>query len=145
MSLTPEQIRNLVEFKAVSKTLKQRFPFIKKVIVPDSQEQYILLEFLNVHVNPYEMAEEFDLELETYVKSALRNGSYFSTPFLSVLFKESKNDDFVNFEEEVTKLLRDIHDSPALPRDVKLPGDKRFAISEYIIDPNTKIRDEEEV
>lgn len=145
MSFTPEQIRNLLEFKAVSKALKQRYPFIKKVIVPDLNEQYTTLEFLDVYVNPYEMAEEFDSELESFVKSAMSRGSNFSTPFPAVFFKDSKNDDFVNFEDELTKLFRDIHNSPALPQDVKLPGGKRFAISEYIIDPNTKIRDEKEV
>jgi len=90
MPSTPEQIRNLLEFKAVSKALKQRYPFIKKVIVPDSNEQYTSLEFLDVYVNPYEMAEEFDFELESFVKSAMSRGSFFSSPILTIFLKIAK-------------------------------------------------------
>ena len=145
MSLTREQILNLVEFKAISRILKQRFPFIKKVVVPDSTDGFISLQFIDVYVNPYEMAEYFDKELESYVISAMKNGSGFSSVFLPVFFKDSKSEDFINFDEELKSLFRDIHSSPALPPDVKLPGTQRFDISEFIVDPNTKIRNDQEV
>lgn len=144
MALTPEQVRNKIEYRAVVKILKQKYPFIKKVdFDEDKVNEYETLIFLNVYVNPYELAEYFDAELEDFVPWRMKRGEDFSSAFPSVYLKDKRNPDTKDYEDEVDDALKAIHQSPVIPKDEKLPGSKRFTVNNYIVDSNTKIRDEE--
>ena len=144
MSLTPEQVRNNIEYRAAVKILKQKYPFIKKVSFDEDKiNEYESLLFLNAYVNPYELAEYFDGELEDFVIFRMKKKEDFITGFPSVFLKDKTYEDLRDFEEELDDTLKSLHNSPALPREEKLSGSKRFAVNNYITDNNTKIRDEE--
>lgn len=145
MSLTPEQIKNTLEFKAVTKALKQKLPFITKVVLDKADvNRYDTLIFLKAYVNPYELAEYFDSELEGFVKYRLNKNRPFYTAYISTFLKDKSPKDFEDFEEDLNDLFKQIHQSPALPADTKLPGNKRFSLIDWENDPNVKVRDEEE-
>lgn len=144
--LTNEEVLNGLEFRAVSKILKQKYPFVKKVKLADSDvNSYESLIFLELVLNPYEFAEYFDGELENFVIKSIGRGEIFQSSYPSVFLKDKAYEELKDFDDELDDLLINIHRSPALPSDVKLPGNKRFAVSSFTTDPNTKIRDEKKL
>lgn len=139
--LTTEQVLNTLEFKAVSRILKQKYPFVKKVkLGHEDVNKYQSLIFLTLYVNPYEMAEYFDSELEPFVISALKRGEGFISAYPSMYFQNKLVSDFKDFEDELDDIFKSVHESPALPSEVKLPKSVKFAVSAISTDPNLKVR-----
>lgn len=137
-NLTYDDIVNSYEFKLTEKILKREFPWIKKLdIRPEDLEKYKII-FLDIFIDPYELAKEKDWKINWFMVGGLRKGEpsreNFLTLFFNITYEESKD-----VIKEIEDILQYVKKSPAIPRDLKLQTERQFAIGSWISMPNLEI------
>ena len=134
--MTPEELQNNYEFKVVRRALMKEYPWVKDVTFnPEELDMYNLI-FLNLIVDPLQMGEAYGYEMNPWVKSRVDRGENYHGTFPSLIF----NVQFEQGKDEVTEpidsMIREIHNSPALPEDLRLPRGRQFQVGSYIINPD---------
>lgn len=125
--LTREQLYNNYEFKLVRRILKDKYPWIKDVIVedPDKINKYNIL-FVDIIIDAEQLAQETGGEIMGFVTSSIFF-DYFSSPYLSTFFKtEERPSQYSKIQDEIDQTLVSIHTSPALPDTLKLPPNRKL-------------------
>lgn len=128
VNMTEDELKNNYEFKITKKVLLREFPWIKDVQVRGDINQYNLI-FLDIYLNPYDLQKLYGWPFMWYGPKVLREGQYFS-PHISTIFD-------IPYEEgrpvvdAIEKTIDAIHNSPAIPRDLKLPGTRSFSVGSY--------------
>jgi hypothetical protein len=135
---TLEELYNNYEFKVVKRALMRQYPWIKDVTVDPEQLTKYNLIFLNFDVDPAMLAEEMGWELNTWVKSALDRGEMYNALYLSMFFRDLGFDDTKFITNEMEKTFKDINRSPALPEDLKLKGERRLTVGDFIMNRGGK-------
>ena len=118
--MTKEEIESNYEFKLTKKTLLRQFPWIKDMVPCEDEEEYKSLCFVELIIDPFELAEERGWEVASYVSPV---GSFmqhrgFTSPYLSTYYKERESPGEV--EKQIENEMKMIHDTPAIPTDLKL-------------------------
>jgi hypothetical protein len=135
---TLEELYNNYEFKVVKRALMKQYPWIKDITVdPDQLAKYNLI-FLNFDIDPAILAEEMGWELNSWVKTALDKGEMYNGLYLSLFFRDLGFDDTKFITNEMEKTFRDINRSPALPHDLKLKGERRFSVGDFVMNRGGK-------
>jgi len=126
--LTREELYNNYEFRVVKKILKDTYPWIKDVIVEDPNKinQYNLL-FVDIMIDPYELAQQTDGTVASYLNSFF---DYFSSPYLSTFFV-SDQPTYSKIQDEIDQTLSSIHSSRALPDNLKLPKSRKLIAGSF--------------
>lgn len=126
--LTREELYNNYEFRVVKKILKDTYPWIKDVIVEDPNKinQYNLL-FVDLMIDPYELAQQIDGTVASYIKSFF---DYFSSPYLSTFFTSDLKT-YSDIQNEIDETLASIHSSSALPSHLKLPKSRKLMAGSF--------------
>lgn len=135
--MTPEDLENNYEYKVVRRALMKEYPWVKDVTFnPDELDQYNLI-FLNLIIDPAEMGESYGWEMTPWVNSAVEKGERYKGNYPSLFFKGVT---YEQGKEQVTVpmdiMLRQIHDSPALPQDLRLPSGRMFQVGTFIVNPD---------
>lgn len=134
--LTPEELENNYEYKVVKRALMREYPWIKDVTFDNDDLNKYNLIFLDLIVDPAEMGESYGYEMNSWVKSRVDRGENYHGTFPSLIF----NVPFEQGKDEVSApieiMIRDIHSSPALPQDLRLPRGRQFQVGAYIINPD---------
>jgi hypothetical protein len=116
----------------------KQYPWIKDITVdPDQLAKYNLI-FLNFDIDPAILAEEMGWELNSWVKTALDKGEMYNGLYLSLFFRDLGFDDTKFITNEMEKTFRDINRSPALPHDLKLKGERRFSVGDFVMNRGGK-------
>lgn len=136
--MSGDDLRNNYEFKVVRRALMKQYPWIKDVTFNEDELNKYNLIFLQIIVDPIEMGEAFGYELNSWIQGRLDRGEKYHGTFPSLIF----NIPFENGKSEVTKpiddMIREIHNSPALPEDLRLPRGRQFQVGHYIFNPDGK-------
>lgn len=145
--VTPTEVENNYEFKLMKKVLRQEFPWIKDIIIPDDEEinKYNLI-FLQLVIDPFMLQQEVGLPLERWIKRYLADDYYkkmnrpyaYISSYISTMFNGDKNDITRDLHNEVEKTMRSVGRSAAIPHDLKLRKGRAFSPGEYIV-PNMDI------
>jgi hypothetical protein len=131
--LTSEQLENNYEYKVVKKMIKKEYPWVIDVIPPSEKDlnEYNLI-FLDLVIDPYILQEEKEWPIIYYIIYNLKHYGTYKGTYLSVIFDVSYRESQDVIEEMIT-LAQGVKKSPALPKDLKLPENRRFSIGSFII------------
>ena len=118
--MTKEELYNNYEFKVTARALKREFPFITNVYVNEEEiNKYNRMIFFQVDINPYLLSQQYGLPLSNYVDGQLRSGGDYWGPWLSFFLKGGV-DAAGPINRAIDLLVYSIHDSPAIPQELKL-------------------------
>jgi hypothetical protein len=139
--ITYEELMNNYEFKVSKKILMREYPWIKDVVYknPNDINKYSLI-FIDLVVDPYELAEEYGWDVIWYINRRVEQGDFPNYSYLSILFDGPKSTDGAKeLQNQIERDLHSIHNSAAIPQELKLPEDRRLVIGGVYVDPNTKL------
>ena len=119
--MTKEELYDNNEFKVTARALKREFPFTTNVYVRNDEEvnKYKRMIFFEVDINPYLLSQQYGLPLSNYVDGQLRSGGDYWGPWLSFFLKGGV-DAAGPINRAIDLLVYSIHDSPAIPQELKL-------------------------
>ncbi len=127
--VTHEEINELYHFRVLKKILMRTYPWIKDVTLPEEINKYSLI-FLDITVDPWELAKQEDLTVKFYI--AMRGFDW--SPYLSTFFIESNH--IRNMVGDIEKVIEKVQKSPAIPQDMKLPKSRKFQLGTWKLSPN---------
>lgn len=128
---TLDELYNNYEFKVVKKALMREFPWIKNATVnPEDLERYNII-FLNLDFNPIELGEERGWELNPWVQKAYEDGKKYNGMYLSLFYNKITFEDSEELKEQLESLMNSVHNSPALPMDLKIEGQRTFKVGDF--------------
>jgi hypothetical protein len=134
--MTPEQLENNYEYKVAKRALMREYPWIKDVTFKPSELEKYNLIFLDLIVDPIKMGEYYGYEFNPWIMGKLNRGEYYTGNFPSLIYDIP----FERANSEVSKpidnTLRQIHNSPALPEDMRLPKSRSLQVGAYIFNPD---------
>jgi hypothetical protein len=139
--MTYEELIDNYEFKVSKKMLMREYPWIKDVQYknPNDINKYNLI-FIDLVVDPYELAEEYGWDVVWYINRRVRDGDFPNYAYLSILFDGPKSTEGAkDLQNQIEKDLHSIHKSAAIPQELKLPDGRRLTIGGVYVDPNTKL------
>ena len=132
--MTGDEVKNNYEFKVVRKTLMREFPFVKDVLVEEehlSSYKYIIP--VNLVIDPFVLALQYNVGIKPSYIRMMVNDDEFITSSLDIMF--DNRDRVRHIDGQMDKLSKEVHNSPALPPEYKLPRPIRMAL--YIVDKDS--------
>jgi hypothetical protein len=135
--LRPEELYRNYEYKVTVKALKREFPFIKDVRIDEEKINVYGLIFIDIYIDPYEMAKIYNLTPNDYIISSIMRGEgYFNIPVVtpSIFFKEGYAD-ITPITNSIDRLIDDVHDSNAIPMTMKMYHGRKLAVGGYVVIP----------
>lgn len=134
--MTPEELSENYQFNVAKKLLMKKYPWVKDVKFNSEELNDYSLIFLTLSIDPWELARKESAEVSSLLR---RNFSWMRTAsFLNIFFAG----DMKYIENEIQKTLDSIHNSPALPKEMRLPQGRKFSVLQYEIDDNAKFDEE---
>jgi hypothetical protein len=137
---TQEELDSNYTFKIIQKSLKQEFPFIKKVYLrePKGLDLWSNNIFVDVDINPYEISERYGLPLDGLTERYLRRGQEYWSPHLSMFFKLNTIEErriIGNIVNDTNYLIHSIQENAAIPDHLKFF--KKVNIGAWYANPDT--------
>jgi len=135
--ISPENLYNNYEYKVTVKALKREFPFIKDVRINEDQINKYGLIFLEMYIDPYQMAKMYDLTPSEYIMSSIMKGEdYFNGPVInpSIYFKESY-ENIRHITDGIDRLIKEVHESNAIPMTMKMFHGRGLSSGGYVVIP----------
>jgi len=134
--MTPEELKNNYEYKVVRRALMREYPWIKDVTFdPEDLDQYNLI-FLNLIVDPIKMGESYGYKLNSWIMPRVKSGEKYSGNYPSLIFDVPWEEAKDSVTEPINQMFEEIHNSPALPADLRLPKGRVFRVGMYTINPD---------
>jgi hypothetical protein len=135
--LSPEELYSNYEYKVTVKALKREFPFIKDVRIDEQQINKYGLIFIELYIDPYEMAKTYNLTPSQYIMSSIMKGEdYFIGPVFTptIYFKEGLLQ--INpITDAIDRLVKDVHNSNAIPSTMKMYQGRQLSVGGYNVIP----------
>lgn len=135
--LTPQELYDNYEYKVTAKALKREYPWIINVGVEEDRINEYNLIFIDVYYDPYMLEDEYGWGLANWLIGSIEDGREYNSPYLSTGFK-CTYEDAREVADEIYETIKDIHNSPAMPYDLKLPGTRKLAIGRWVVPANYK-------
>ena len=133
--MSGDDLRNNYEFKVVRRVLIREYPWIKDVTFYEDELDVYNIIFLNLTIDPIEMGETYGHDMNSWVKTAIGRGEKYKGTYPSLILNIS----YLDGQDEITKPINDtisqVHKSPALPEDLRLPRGRMFQVGNYIVNP----------
>ena len=128
---TVEELYDNYEFKVVRRAIMKEFPWIKNVTVTqDNLDRYNTI-FLDFEVDLPRLLETYGWEPYRSAQRAWDENKYFHAMHLSLFGDVPYEAAKTAVTDDMEKLFVAIHDSPALPKDLKLKTGRRFSIGDF--------------
>ena len=137
--ITYDELLDNYEFKVGKRILTREYPWIKDVYMrnPDDVNKYNLI-FMDIIFDPFQLAEQEGWRMASYVARSIERGDDFWSPYLST-FYSSHPDDARALVQKIDKSLEDLHKSPAIPQDLKLPATRKLNVGSFHVQLGTKV------
>ena len=127
---TVDELNDNYEFKVVKRAIMKEFPWIKNVTVTqDNLDKYGVI-FLDFEINLPELLQTYEWPPYLGAQNAWDNGKYFHAMYLS-LFGEVSYPEAREVADDIEHLFGAIHDSPALPIDLRLKKGRKFNVGDF--------------
>jgi len=128
--MTPDELRDNYEFKVVKRMLMREFPWIKDISFIEEELNRYGLVFLDIYFNPYELQKIKGWPIMQFTQRIIDREGVFNSPYLSTPFSVPYDVTHA-VTDELEELMKSIHESPAIPKDMRMPEDRRFSIGSY--------------
>ena len=137
--MTYEELIDNYEFKVGRRILIREYPWIKDVVLKDPEDvnKYNLI-FVDVIINPFELSQEKGWRLASYVVRSIERGDNFWSPYLTTYFTDI-GEEGRDMVRRMEKTLEDLHRSPAIPQEMRLPGHRKLNIGSWYTQPGTQV------
>jgi len=135
--MTPQELYDNYEYKVTAKALKREYPWILDVGVEEDRINEYNLIFIDIYYDPYMLEDEYGWGLANWLITSIEDGREYNSPYLSTGFK-CTYEDAREVADEIYETIKDIHNSPAMPYDLKLPGTRKLAIGRWVVPANYK-------
>ena len=135
--ISPEELYSNYEYKVTVKALKREFPFIKDVRIDEDNINRYGLIFIEIYIDPYQMAKIYNLTPSEFIMSSIMKGEdYFNGPVItpSIYFKEEQPV-VKPITEAIDTLIDDVHKSNAIPSTMKMFHGRKLAVGGYKVIP----------
>ena len=135
--ISPEELYSNYEYKVTVKALKREFPFIKDVRIDEDNINRYGLIFIEIYIDPYQMAKIYNLTPSEFIMSSIMKGEdYFNGPVItpSIYFKEEQPV-VKPITESIDTLIDDVHKSNAIPSTMKMFHGRKIAVGGYVVIP----------
>jgi hypothetical protein len=112
----------------------REFPFVKDVLVEEnniSRYQYIIP--VSIVIDPFVLALQYNVGIKPLYLRMIKNDDSFITASLDMMFTD--RDKVKEIDMQMDKLSREVHNSPALPPEYKLP--RPITMSLYIVNKDS--------
>lgn len=132
--MTADEVKDNYEFKVIRKGLMREFPFVKDVLVDEeflNQFKYIIP--VSLVIDPFVLALQYNVGIKPSYIRMMVNDDEFITSSLDIMF--DNRDRVRHIDGQMDKLSKEIHNSPALPSEYKLPRPIRMSL--YIVDQDS--------
>ena len=131
---TVDELYDNYEFKVVKRALMKEFPWITNVTVTqDNLDRYNLI-FLDLEINLPRLLETYEWGPYIGAQMAWDKKKYFHAMYLS-LFGDVQFIETKEVVHDIERMFDAIHDSPALPKDLRLKPSRKFAIGDFYFNP----------
>ena len=130
--MTPDELRNNYEFKVVRKALMNENKWIKDVVINDDEVNLYNVIFLELIVDPIQMANEYERPFLPWVVKPIENGEGYRATYPSLLLDIPYEEGDNLISSPMNQMMSDIHNSPALPVELRLPEYRTFHIGAFI-------------
>ena len=135
---TQQELYDNYEFKVVKKALMREYPWIKNVSVdPENLSKYNII-FLDLDIDPIKLGEERGWEVTPWVLKSFEEGKEYKGMFLSLFFDKVNYEESRDLMDDIIELTRSVHNSPALPSDLKIKGDRSFNIGDFYVNQGSE-------
>jgi hypothetical protein len=134
--MTPEQLRNNYEYKVVRRAIMKEFPWIVDVTFNEDETNEYNIIFLDFVVDRDKVKELTDFSFPDYAVGRIEKGYYYKGLYPSLIFNMSYTEGKNTITDHMEDLMDKIHDSPALPDELKLPSGRSFKPSSFIVNPD---------
>ena len=130
--MTPDELRNNYEFKVVKRALMNQNKWIKDVTFDDDDVNRYNVIFLDLIVDPVEMAIEYEKPFLRWVGKALEDGEGYRATYPSLLLDIPYEEGDNLISSPMNQMMNDIHNSPALPVELRLPEGRSFHVGAFV-------------
>ena len=127
--LSPEELYDVYTFKLIKRVLKQRFPWIKDVFVRREDLDRFNLIFLNFDIDLYEFAKKYNHEVKDMFKISIKDQYLDISP--PHLLTDMTYEEWSSIRQKMKGAIRDVIDSPSVPREYRIPGDRGVDIGTF--------------
>jgi len=131
--MTPDELRNNYEFKVVRKALMNENKWIKDVVINDDEVNLYNVIFLELIVDPIQMANEYERPFLPWVVKPIENGEGYRATYPSLLLDMTYEEGDNLITSPMNQMMEEIHNSPALPVELRLPQGRTFHIGVFIV------------
>jgi len=132
--LTPEEFYDSYELSISKRLLRQKFPWVQDLTISNLHDlnEYGLI-FMDVDVDGEKFLENHpEANLYPYYHAYISRNEIPRHTFLNIFFDDVDTKDI---ENDIDNIFKKVHKSPAIPDELKLPSDRRLAISGFRVDP----------
>jgi hypothetical protein len=135
--MTREELENNYEYKIAKKALLREFPFVVDVIFRDDEDinKWKYNMYLQIVINPFVLSSAYGYPVWRWVINPLKRGEPYWATYLSMFVDTNHSDDMRKLQAKMEEVLEGIHNSPALPSELKL--DKQLMVGSFISYPDT--------
>lgn len=134
--MSGDDLRNNYEFKVVRRALMKEYPWIKDVSFDEDDLGKYNLIFLHIIVDPLEMGRAFDYEVNSWIQGRIDRGEKYYGNYPSLIFNVPFEQGKDDVSEPINDMIGEIHNSPALPEDLRLPKGRSFQVGQYVFNPD---------
>jgi len=131
---TVDELYDNYEFKVVKRALMKEFPWIKNISVTQENLDKYGIIFLDFEVDLPQLLQTYDWTPYFGAQRAWDNNQYFHAMYLS-LFGDIGYTEGKDVANDIERVFNAVHESPALPKDLRLKTGRKFAVGDYYFNP----------
>ena len=125
-----EQLYDNYTFKLLRRSLMREFPYIKNVFVNFFDLGRYNTIFLNFDFDPAIWGEMYNDPMVKWLKDVTDEGGYIDLSYPTTA-TDMAYDEYQPIKKSIQKVMSDVFNSEAVPRELKIQGDRPVAIGTW--------------
>ena len=129
---TPEELYDNYTFKLIKRALMREFPYIKNVFVGDFDLGRFNTIFLNFDFDTTIWGEMYNDPMKSWLKDFADKGGYVDLSY-PITATDMKYEEYQPIRKSIEKVISQVVNSDAVPRELKIQGDRPVAVGTWHI------------
>jgi hypothetical protein len=125
-----EQLYDNYTFKLIKRALMREFPYIKNVFVNFFDLGRYNTIFLNFDFDPAIWGEMYNDPMVKWLKDVTDEGGYIDLSYPTTA-TDMSYDEYQPIKKSIQKVMSDVFNSEAVPKELKIQGDRPVAIGTW--------------
>jgi len=125
-----EQLYDNYTFKLLKRSLMREFPYIKNVFVNFFDLGRYNTIFLNFDFDPAIWGEMYNDPMVKWLKDVTDEGGYIDLSYPTTA-TDMSYDEYQPIKKSIQKVMSDVFNSEAVPKELKIQGDRPVAIGTW--------------